>query len=118
MKRYDLVVVGGGLASAKAVEAYREAGGDGTVLLLSADRYPPYHRPPLSKRLMRGEQEPEQAFVQPEAWYAEQRIKLRLGTHVRALDPGPRVIQFDGEDVEFEQLLIATGALPRPLDGA
>jgi 3-phenylpropionate/trans-cinnamate dioxygenase ferredoxin reductase subunit len=118
MERYDLVIVGGGLASAKAVQSYREAGGGGSVLLLSADRYPPYHRPPLSKRLMRGEQEPEQAFVLPQEWYAEQRIDLRLRTHVRGLDLGRRVIQVDPEDVAFERLLIATGALPRPLDGA
>jgi 3-phenylpropionate/trans-cinnamate dioxygenase ferredoxin reductase subunit len=116
--RYDLIVVGGGLASAKAVEAYREHGGDGTVLLLSADRYPPYHRPPLSKRLLRSEQEPDEAFVQPESWYAEQRIDLRLGTRVRALDLTRRAVQVEPEDVGFEQLLIATGASPRPLDGA
>ncbi len=118
MERYNLVVVGGGLASAKAVEAYREAGGDGSVLLLSADRYPPYHRPPLSKRLMRGEQEVEQAFVQPESWYVDQRIELRLTTRVSALDLGRRVLALDSEEVAFERLLIATGALPRPLDGA
>ncbi len=118
MTRYDLLVVGGGLASAKAVEAYRESGGDGSVLLLSADRYPPYHRPPLSKRLLRGEQEPEQAFVQPEAWYSEQRIELRLETRARALDAGRRVVQLDSEEAGFEQLLIATGAQPRPFGSA
>ena len=118
MTRYDLLVVGGGLASAKAVEAYRESGGDGSVLLLSADRYPPYHRPPLSKRLLRGEQESEQAFVQPEAWYSEHQIELRLETHVRALDGARRVVQLDSEEVGFEQLLIATGAQPRPLGSA
>ena len=118
MERYDLVVVGGGLASARAVETYREAGGNGTVLLLSADHFPPYHRPPLSKRLMRGEQEPEQALVQPEAWYGEQAIELRLGAHARSLELGGRTLATDGGDIGFEQLLIATGALPRPLDDA
>jgi 3-phenylpropionate/trans-cinnamate dioxygenase ferredoxin reductase component len=118
VERYKLLVVGGGLASARAVETYRDAGGDGTVLLLSADRYPPYHRPPLSKRLMRGEQEPEQALVQPEEWYAEHGIDLRLGAHARSLEPGNRSLETDGGEISFEQLLIATGALPRPLDGA
>ena len=118
MERFDLVVVGGGLASARAVEGYREAGGAGTVLLISADRYPPYHRPPLSKRLMRGEQGPEQAFVQPESWYAERRIDLRLRTRVQSLDPGRRVIAVDGGEIGFDRLLIATGATPRPVDGA
>jgi NTE family protein len=115
---FDLVVVGGGLASAKAVEAYREHGGEGSVLLVSADRYPPYHRPPLSKRLLRGEQEPEQALVQPESWYAEQRVELRLRSRASALDLGRRTLDVDGEEVGFAQLLIATGATPRPYGGA
>ena len=118
MERYDLVVVGGGLASARAVEAYREAGGDGTVLLLSADHYPPYHRPPLSKRLLRGEQELEQAFVQPEAWYGEHGIDLRLGTSAETLDLGRRVLAAEGNEFGFERMLIASGATPRPLDDA
>jgi 3-phenylpropionate/trans-cinnamate dioxygenase ferredoxin reductase component len=118
MERYELVVVGGGLASAKAVEAYREHGGEGAVLLLSADRYAPYHRPPLSKRLLREEQEPEEALVQPESWYTEQRVDLRLETHVRRLDVGRRVLVEDGGEIGFDQLLIATGAHPRTLDGA
>src|SRR5438094_9613058 len=118
MERRDLVVGGGGLSSAKALEAYREADAAGSVLLLSADRYPPYHRPPLSKRLLRGEQEPEAAFVQPEAWYAEQQIELRLGTNVLSVDLGRRVLDASGQEVGFEQLLIATGAHPRTFDGA
>jgi 3-phenylpropionate/trans-cinnamate dioxygenase ferredoxin reductase subunit len=118
MTRYDLVVVGGGLASAKAVEAYREHGGDGAVLLVSADRYPPYHRPPLSKRLLRGEQEPDAAFVQPESWYAEQRVELRLETRAHGVDLGARTVRIESEDLGFERLLVATGAQPRPVDGA
>jgi NADPH-dependent 2,4-dienoyl-CoA reductase/sulfur reductase-like enzyme len=118
MGRYDLVVAGGGLTAAKAVEAYREAGGDGTVVVVAGEPHPPYHRPPLSKRLLRGEQEPEQAFVHPEPWYAEHAIELRLGTAVRSLDLGRRVLATDGGDVEFERLLVATGALPRRREGA
>ncbi len=118
MERYDLLVVGGGLSSAKAVEAYREHGGDGSVLLVSADRHPPYHRPPLSKKLLRGEQEAEQAYVQPGAWYAEQGIELRLETAAQALDLDGRTVRIESEDVGFERLLIATGAEPRAFGGA
>ena len=118
MERYDLLVVGGGLSSAKAVEAYREHGGDGSVLLVSADRYPPYHRPPLSKKLLRGEQEAEQAYVQPADWYADHRVELRLETRADSLDLGGKTVRIGSGEVGFERLLIATGAEPRPFDGA
>src|SRR5581483_8129227 len=118
VERYDLLVVGGGLSSAKAVEAYREHGGDGSILLVSADRYPPYHRPPLSKKLLRGEQEAEQAYVQPADWYADHRVELRLETRADSLDLGGKTVRIGSGEVGFERLLIATGAEPRPFDGA
>ena len=118
MERYDVVVAGGGLTAAKAVEAYRESGGEGTVLVLDGELHPPYHRPALSKRLMRGEQEPEQTFVHPVEWYAEQGIELRRGTRAEALDLGGHSVTAGGGEIGFGQLLIATGALPRTREGA
>lgn len=54
MRQFELVIVGGGLASARAIKAYREAGDEGTVALLSNDAVLPYHRPPLSEGLPSG----------------------------------------------------------------
>jgi NADPH-dependent 2,4-dienoyl-CoA reductase/sulfur reductase-like enzyme len=51
---FELVIVGGGLASARAIKSYREEGGAGRILLVSKDNVLPYHRPPLSKRYLRG----------------------------------------------------------------
>jgi 3-phenylpropionate/trans-cinnamate dioxygenase ferredoxin reductase component len=53
MRHFELVITGGGLASARAIKAYREAGGAGSVALLSKDVVLPYHRPPLSKGYLR-----------------------------------------------------------------
>jgi len=117
VERTDIAIVGGGLASARVVSAYREAGGRDAVALLSADSQPPYHRPPLSKRVLRGEAEPESAIVEPADYYAEHDVALRLGTHVRSLDLGARELELDdGERLGFERLVIATGASPRRLD--
>ena len=44
-----IVIVGGGLAAARVAQAFRKAGGEGPVTILSADSDPPYNRPPLSK---------------------------------------------------------------------
>jgi 3-phenylpropionate/trans-cinnamate dioxygenase ferredoxin reductase component len=117
MERTDIAIVGGGLASARAVAAYREAGGGDAVALLSADTAPPYHRPPLSKRVLRGEAEPESALVEPPAWYAEHDVDLRLETRVEALDLDARELRLAGGDrLGFQRLVIATGAWPRSLD--
>src|SRR5204863_9847902 len=102
-----IAIVGGGLSAAKLVEGYREAGGEDRITIWSQDPHGPYHRPPLSKRLLRGEAEPPDALVHPVEWYAENDVDLRLGESLPSLDglgDGP--------------VVIATGARPRRLAGA
>jgi 3-phenylpropionate/trans-cinnamate dioxygenase ferredoxin reductase component len=101
-----IAIIGGGLAAAKLVEGYREAGGMDDVAIWSQDPHGPYHRPPLSKRLLRGEAEPEDALVHPLDWYAENGVDLRFET-VSSLD-----------EVQAETVVLATGARPRPLGDA
>jgi 3-phenylpropionate/trans-cinnamate dioxygenase ferredoxin reductase subunit len=100
-------IVGGGLSAAKLVEGYREAGGTDAITIWSQDPHGPYHRPPLSKRLLRGEAEPADALVHPAEWYAEHGVDLRTGQQVGSLD-----------EVDAETVVIATGARPRALEGA
>jgi 3-phenylpropionate/trans-cinnamate dioxygenase ferredoxin reductase component len=110
-----IVIVGGGLASARVVETYREAGGDAEIVLVSADTAPPYHRPPLSKRFLRGESEAEDSYVQPEEFYAAHGVDLRLETRVERLDASGRALELEGggERLPWERLVLATGAVPR-----
>jgi 3-phenylpropionate/trans-cinnamate dioxygenase ferredoxin reductase component len=100
-------IVGGGLAAAKLVESYREAGGSDSITMWSLDPHGPYHRPPLSKRLLRGESAAEDALVHPVGWYAENGVDLRLGEEVGSLD-----------EVDADVIVVATGAYPRPLGDA
>jgi 3-phenylpropionate/trans-cinnamate dioxygenase ferredoxin reductase component len=100
-------IIGGGLAAAKLVEAYRAGGGQAEITIWSQDPHGPYHRPPLSKRLLRGESQPDDALVHPVDWYAENGADLRLGETIASLD-----------DVHAETIVIATGSRPRRLDGA
>ena len=79
-------IVGGGLAAAKLVEGYREAGGDEEITIWSQDPHGPYHRPPLSKRFLRGEAEAPDALAHPVDWYAEHGADLRLGEVIASLD--------------------------------
>src|SRR5829696_5341232 len=121
MTPFELVIVGGGLASARAIKAYREEGGKGRIALVSNDSSVPYHRPPLSKRYLRGETDREGTLVEPESFYAENDVELLLQRSAQRVLPGERRIELDGgETLGYEQLLLATGAWPRalPVPGA
>jgi 3-phenylpropionate/trans-cinnamate dioxygenase ferredoxin reductase component len=112
-----IAIVGGGLATARFVKAYRESGGEDSIRLISADSALPYHRPPLSKRYLRGEQEAEAALVEKRDFYDENDVDLQLETLVAAARLDERRLELaGGRQVEFDRLVIASGARPRPLD--
>jgi 3-phenylpropionate/trans-cinnamate dioxygenase ferredoxin reductase subunit len=108
------VIVGAGLAGAKAAEALREEGHDGPIVLVGEEPERPYERPPLSKDYLRGESEREKAYVHPAAFYDEHDIDLRTGTGVERIDTGERAVELaGGERLPYDRLLLATGAEPR-----
>src|SRR3954452_17201610 len=112
--RLDLVIAGGGLAAARAICSYREAGGEGGVVLLAAEDVLPYHRPALSKRFLRGETT-DAPFVEDDAFYRDHGIEVLLGTEATAVDPATRTVATTDGTLRFERLLVATGATPRRL---
>jgi NADPH-dependent 2,4-dienoyl-CoA reductase/sulfur reductase-like enzyme len=112
MEKFDLVIVGGGLTAARAISGYRAAGGPGRIALLSREARLPYHRPPLSKRYLRGEIGAEETLVEPEEFYADNDVELLLGTEVTAVDTREQLVS----GYRYGKLLIATGSLPRVLD--
>ena len=115
------VVVGAGLAGAKAAETLREEGFDGPVVLVGAEPEPPYERPPLSKQYLLGRADRDSAFVHDAGWYAEHDVELRTGVRATRLDPAAHRLTLDtGEELGYARLLLATGASPRrlPVPGA
>jgi 3-phenylpropionate/trans-cinnamate dioxygenase ferredoxin reductase subunit len=110
------VIVGASVAGAKAAETLRTEGFEGRVVLLGAEPYRPYERPPLSKQLLRGETDANEAFVHGERFYEDNDIELRVGTRVREIQPESKVVTVDsGESIVYDRLLLATGARPRRL---
>ena len=85
------VIVGAGLAGAKAAEALREEGHAGRIVLLGAEPERPYERPPLSKEYLRGESERAKVYVHDERFYESHGIELRTGTTVAGIDTGAAV---------------------------
>ncbi|MFF8968483.1 NAD(P)/FAD-dependent oxidoreductase [Streptomyces sp. NPDC014995] len=112
------VIVGGGLAGAKAAETLRAEGFTGRVILICDERDHPYERPPLSKGFLLGKETRESVFVHEPAWYAQNDIELHLGQTVDEIDRTAKTVRYgdDGTLVHYDKLLLATGAEPRRLD--
>jgi 3-phenylpropionate/trans-cinnamate dioxygenase ferredoxin reductase subunit len=117
----DILLIGGGIASAMAAATLRHEGFEGSILLAGRELDPPYHRPPASKGYLRGHESKDDAFVHPPGWWDEQGVELRTRTSVMAVDPAARTAKLSSkEEIGYGQALIATGAMVRRLavDGA
>ena len=117
MTKFELVIVGGGLTAARAIREYRTAGGGGRIALLAKEQALPYHRPPLTKRYLRGEAERSDTLVEPEGFYGDNGVELLLGSEVTELDPRERAVTTaDGGRYDYGKLVLATGSVPRTLE--
>ncbi|QXJ25305.1 FAD-dependent oxidoreductase [Actinomadura graeca] len=110
-----VIVVGGGLAGVRAVEALRARGHTGALTLVSAERHRPYDRPPLSKAVLAGDTDDTTVDADWDAL----RCDLLLGERATGLRPGARggVVTSTAGDLPFDGLVIATGAAPIRLPG-
>jgi 3-phenylpropionate/trans-cinnamate dioxygenase ferredoxin reductase subunit len=114
-----IVVVGASLAGLQAAQTFRRADFDGALIMIGDEPHYPYDRPPLSKQYLAGEWPEEKlrlrAAVDPE----ELGIDWRLGTAATSLDLAARSVALsDGSTVDYDGLVIATGAAARSLPGA
>jgi NADPH-dependent 2,4-dienoyl-CoA reductase/sulfur reductase-like enzyme len=111
-----VVIVGAGLAGARAAETLRAEGFDGRVLLVGDEPAAPYERPALSKEFLAGTRDEESLLLRPPSFWDDRAIELRLGQHVVAADPTARSVRTRrGVELAFDALVLATGARPRRL---
>ena len=111
MPHYHYLIVGGGMTADAAIRGIREADSDGSIGLVGAETERPYDRPPLSKGLWKGK-------AMDSIWRGTDATDaaLHLGRTVVHLDPpNRRVIDDQGAEYTYDQLLLATGGTPRRL---
>ena len=108
-----IVIVGGGAAGFAGADMLRREQFGGSIVMLSDDDAPPVDRPNLSKDFLAGDAPEDWVPLQPESFYSDKGIDLRLNAAVTAIDPRSRVVALaDGSRVAFDRLLLATGAEP------
>ena len=112
-----VVIVGGGLAAARAAEQLRKSGYTGPVTIVSDEDHVPYDRPPLSKDVLHDESKGlSDLALKPVEFYADNDITLRLGAAATALDVHARTLTVsDGSVLPYDDLVIATGLVPRTI---
>lgn len=108
MSNYRYLIIGGGMTAYAAINGIRSIDSDGSIGLISAENYPPYKRPPLSKGLWQGK-------PMEKIWYPIEtlRVNLHLGRFAKTLVIADKTVLDDqGTCYRFEKLLIATGGDP------
>ena len=100
MQMDRVVVVGASLAGLRAAETLRNEGFQGEVLVVGAEQHRPYDRPPLSKKLLAGEWEPERIHLRQPDSFDELDVEWRLGVAAAGLDPDGGILHLtDGTDI-------------------
>lgn len=111
-----VVIVGAGLGGVRTAEELRRAGFEGAITLVGNETHLPYDRPPLSKEVVRGER--DDTTLKPPEFFADKQIELRLGVDAESVDTAAKTVTLgDGSTLEYDQLVIATGLLPRRIPG-
>ena len=110
------LIIGGGQAAAQAVQTLRQEKFSGSITIVGEEAYPPYQRPPLSKKYLAGELSVERLYLKPISHYKNKDVTMRLGEKVTALEPEKsRVVLENGQTITFSRLLLATGSRVRKL---
>lgn len=113
-----VVIVGAGQAGAALAAKLRMAGHMGQITMIGEEPHPPYQRPPLSKAYLLGDMEAERLWLRNAEYWAEQKITLRLGAPVTALDTSAKTVTVGGQSIPYDQLALTTGSSPRRLPAA
>lgn len=120
--RQRLVVIGNGMAGARAVEEVlaRDGADLFDITMFGDEPYGNYNRIMLSN-ILSGQQEVSEIYINPLEWYKENNIRLHSGARVTHIDRAARIVTAaNGVQEEYDTLLIATGsrAFIPPMEGA
>jgi len=110
------IIIGASHAASQAAAALRQQGWQGSITIIGDEPYLPYHRPPLSKDYLSGAKTLEEIFIRQQAFYEKADVDFILGVKVTSINRVDKKIVVDGgESLDYDKLLITTGAKVREL---
>ncbi len=122
------IIIGASHGGGQAAISLRQNGWTGNILLIGEEPYLPYHRPPLSKDFLSGGKSLDELLIRPAATYETANIDCLTGHKVRQIDRDDKLlflhdansVQYDTSTLQYDKLILATGARPRllPIKGA
>ncbi len=111
-----MVIIGAGHAAGQAAASLRQEKYEGPITIIGDETHVPYQRPPLSKQYLAGEQELDRVYLRPEKFYADKDVTLQLGVAATAINREAKTVALDnGQELDYDKLLICTGGRPRKL---
>jgi 3-phenylpropionate/trans-cinnamate dioxygenase ferredoxin reductase subunit len=116
MAQGPVLVVGAGHAGFQLASSLRQHRYSGRIALINDEAHLPYQRPPLSKAYLKGGGAPDSLMFRPDKFYREQNIEL-ISDRAAAIYRGARrLLLASGVSLDYEHLVLATGARNRLLD--
>ncbi len=111
-----VLIIGAGQAGAQVALTLRQRRFAGAITLIGDEPWPPYQRPPLSKKLLSGEMAVERLYIRSPSYYESHGIELLTGVRVERVLPSERkVLTADGRRFDYDALALCTGTRARRL---
>ena len=112
MKHAHYLIVGASHAALSALHAIRLHDAEQEVTLLTRDDSLPYS-PTVLPYVVSGRSAPERVFLRDEDYFAKHKVNYLRGANVQKVSTLENAVELaDGSRIEFDKLLLATGAAP------
>ena len=112
MDKTKYLIIGNGIAGLSAAREIRKNDPEGTITMVSNEEYLTYYRLNLTKSLSK-DTNPDELIINNQSWYDDRNIKVILSKIVEKIDTKNNIVVLDDSNtINYEKLLIATGAKP------
>ena len=113
----NLVIVGGGQSAAQCVLTLRRNDFKAPITIISEEHHLPYQRPPLSKEYLAGEVSLDRVYMKSQDFFDQNNVVIKHSMKAISLDRESKTINLsNGDNIEYKNLVIATGSRVRELD--